>query len=62
VVRGRQLLGRKRTGTRSRGCHGDDEQVVFEKLCQIVEEAIALYEKDRKPRPPPTYQTAARGR
>ena len=24
------------------GCHGDDEQVVFEELCQIVDEAIAL--------------------
>jgi predicted RNase H-like HicB family nuclease len=36
------------------GCHGDDEQVVFEELCQIVEEAIALYEKDGKPLPPAT--------
>jgi predicted RNase H-like HicB family nuclease len=36
------------------GCHGDDEREVFEELCQIVEEAIALYEKDGKPLPPPT--------
>ena len=25
------------------GCHGSDEKEVFEQLCQIVEEAIALY-------------------
>ena len=36
------------------GCHGDDERAVFEELCQIVEEAIALYEQDGKPLPPPT--------
>jgi len=36
------------------GCHGDDEKKVFEELCQIVEEAIELYEKDGKPLPPPT--------
>jgi hypothetical protein len=35
-------------------CHGDDEQAVFEELCRIVDEAIALYEKDGKPLPPPT--------
>jgi len=36
------------------GCHGDDEKQVFEELCQIVEETIALYRKDNKPLPPPT--------
>ena len=36
------------------GCHGDDEKAVFEELCQIVEEAIELYQKDGKPLPPPT--------
>jgi len=36
------------------GCHGDDEQAVFEELCQIVEEAIELYQHDGKPLPPPT--------
>ena len=36
------------------GCHGDDEQAVFEQLCQIVEDTIALYERDGKPLPPPT--------
>ena len=36
------------------GCHGDDEQAVFEELCQIVDEAISLYERDGKPLRPPT--------
>jgi len=36
------------------GCHGDDEQQVFEQLCQVVEEAIELYHQDGKPLPPPT--------
>jgi hypothetical protein len=33
-------------------CHGKDEQAVCGELCQIVEEAIALYGKDGKPLPP----------
>ena len=36
------------------GCHGDDEQRVFEELCRIVEEAIEVYRKDGKPLPPAT--------
>ncbi len=36
------------------GSHGDDERVVFEELCRIVEEAVALYERDGRPLPPPT--------
>jgi len=36
------------------GCHGEDERHVFEELCQIVEEAIDLYNKDHKPLPPAT--------
>ena len=36
------------------GCHGDDEKRVFDELCQIVEETIALYKKDNKPLPPST--------
>ncbi len=36
------------------GCHGDDEKRVFDELCQIVEETIALYRQDDKPLPPPT--------
>lgn len=36
------------------GCHGPDEKKVFEELCTIVEEAIALYRADGRPLPPPT--------
>jgi predicted RNase H-like HicB family nuclease len=36
------------------GCHGDDERRVFEELCQMVDETIALYHQDGKPLPPPT--------
>jgi predicted RNase H-like HicB family nuclease len=36
------------------GCHGPDEKEVFAELCDIVEEAIALYRTDGKPLPPPT--------
>lgn len=36
------------------GCHGSDEQRVFEELCQIVDEAIELYRQEGKPLPPPT--------
>ena len=36
------------------GCHGDNEREVFDELCRIVEEKIALYTMDDKPLPPPT--------
>ena len=36
------------------GCHGPDEKQVFEELCLVVEEAIALYRADGEPLPPPT--------
>jgi predicted RNase H-like HicB family nuclease len=36
------------------GCHGNNEQKVFNELCQIVEETIALYKKEGRPLPPPT--------
>jgi predicted RNase H-like HicB family nuclease len=36
------------------GCHGIDEKKVFEDLCSIVEEVIAIYKKDNKSLPPPT--------
>ena len=36
------------------GCHGDDERAVFDELCQIVDEAIALYVADGKSLPDPT--------
>lgn len=33
------------------GCHGDDARAVFDHLCQIVEEAIKIFQKDGKPLP-----------
>ena len=36
------------------GCHGADEKAVFDELCQVVEEAIALYHNDGKSLPTPT--------
>ena len=36
------------------GCHGDDERAVFDELCTIVDEAIALYREDGRPLPPAT--------
>lgn len=36
------------------GCHGSDEKEVFAELCQIVDEAIVLYQQEGKPLPPPT--------
>lgn len=41
-------------GLLSGGCHGSDERSVFGALCDIVDEAIALYREDGKPLPPPT--------
>lgn len=36
------------------GCHGDIEEAVFAELCELVEETIELYHKERKPLPAPT--------
>ena len=36
------------------GCHGDDEKLVFEELCEIVEEAVSLYTTENKPLPSAT--------
>jgi predicted RNase H-like HicB family nuclease len=36
------------------GCHGDNEQVVFSELCEIVEETLELLKKEGKPLPPST--------
>lgn len=33
---------------------GPDEKAVFAELCDVVEEAIALYKNDGKPLPPVT--------
>ncbi len=35
------------------GCHGSDEREVFDHLCRIIDETIALYREDGKPLPPP---------
>jgi predicted RNase H-like HicB family nuclease len=40
------------------GCHGDNEKQVFSKLCEIVEETIALYKQDGKLLPPTTAPQA----
>ena len=34
------------------GCHGLDERVVFDELCQIVEEWVETYKNEGKPLPP----------
>lgn len=34
------------------GCHGSDAKAVFAEHCDIVEEAIRLYEEDGKEIPP----------
>ena len=36
------------------GVHGDDEAKVYEELCQVVEEVIAIIEEDGDPLPPAT--------
>jgi predicted RNase H-like HicB family nuclease len=36
------------------GCHGDDEQLVFAEVCEIVDEWIEIFKKDGRPLPPPT--------
>ncbi|MDA3875450.1 MAG: hypothetical protein PF483_00005 [Halothiobacillus sp.] len=36
------------------GCHGDDEKMVFEQLCNIVDEVVELYLQENKPLPPAT--------
>jgi predicted RNase H-like HicB family nuclease len=35
------------------GCHGDDEQQVFNDLCRIVDDVVALYVAEGKPLPTP---------
>ncbi|NCO36250.1 MAG: hypothetical protein AUJ92_01685 [Armatimonadetes bacterium CG2_30_59_28] len=35
------------------GCHGSESRRVFDDLCEIVEETIALYREDGKSLPPP---------
>lgn len=35
-------------------CHGDDELKVYKNLCEILDEWIEVYNKDRRPLPPKT--------
>ena len=35
------------------GCHGTDAKSVFAELCDAIEEAIELYEREGRPLPPP---------
>ena len=35
-------------------CHGDNEEKVYRKLCQIVDEWIEIYAQDGRPLPLPT--------
>ena len=35
------------------GCHGPDARQVFDKLCEIVEETIHIYEQEGKAIPTP---------
>jgi hypothetical protein len=35
------------------GCHGDDERQVFNDLCRIVDDIVALYVAEGKPLPKP---------
>lgn len=44
------------------GVHGDDEAKVYRELCQVVAEAIELYEADGKPLPPETANREYSGR
>jgi predicted HicB family RNase H-like nuclease len=44
------------------GVHGDDEAKVYQKLCQVVAEAIELYQADDRPLPPATADKEYSGR
>ncbi len=44
------------------GVHGDDETKVYEELCQVVAEAVELYETDGKPLPPATANRSYSGK
>lgn len=36
------------------GIHGSDERAVFDELCRVVDEAVAIYLAEGRPLPPPT--------
>ena len=35
------------------GCHGSDAKLVFAELCEIIDEAVDLYEREGKALPEP---------
>ncbi len=35
------------------GCHGNDSRLVFDELCQVIDETIEIYRQDGKPLPNP---------
>jgi predicted RNase H-like HicB family nuclease len=35
------------------GCHGSDAKAVFAELCDIIDETVQLYERDKKALPKP---------
>jgi len=35
------------------GCHGTDARAVFSELCTIVEETVAIYQREGRPLPEP---------
>lgn len=41
-------------GLFSGGVHGNDQEKVFQELCEVIEETVALFESEVKPLPPPT--------
>jgi predicted HicB family RNase H-like nuclease len=48
-------------GLISGGVHGDDEVKVYKELCQVIEEAIVLYQEDKKTLPDQTVKTTYSG-
>lgn len=38
-------------------CHGENEAEVYKELCDIVDDWVTLYTKDRRPLPPPTARS-----
>jgi len=42
------------------GCHGNDARAVFDELCTIIDETIALLHEDGIPLPPPTVGLASK--
>ncbi|HRE14164.1 MAG TPA: hypothetical protein PLD37_08220 [Usitatibacteraceae bacterium] len=43
------------------GVHGTDERAVFDELCRVVDEAVAIYRAEGRPLPAPTTGTVPVG-